>query len=276
MNKKGFLDKSDFRFIGLNLILAVMIGLVILLVLIVWLRGYTQHGHEVEVQDVRGMAVAEAAPLLASQGLHMEVIDSTYSDKVPFGMIVEQDPRPNSHAKEGRMVYVTINATTRRQVVIPDLQDMSSRQAVATLRSMGLRVDTAFEYRPSEFRDLVLDVKSGGNSITPGTKLPQGTYIRLVVGKGRGTERVSVPAVIGMSLQEARSVILTRRLTLGAVQYDEKPQEGVTQYVYRQTPGNGEMLYEGETVAIYLSSDKSKAASAAQEINRQDEEDEWF
>ena len=270
----AFFDKSDFRFIGWNIILAVVVGLGILGALILWLNAYTQHGKEVEVQDVRGMTIQEAQPLLAAQGLKMQVIDSTYSDKVPFGTVVEQDPRPDSHAKEGRMVYVTINATTRRQVVMPDLQDMSSRQAAATLRNMGLKVDTAYEYRPSQFRDLVLDVKSGGKSITPGTKLAQGTRVKLVVGRGRGSERVSVPSVIGLTLQEARSVILTRRLTLGAVQYDEKPQHGVPQYVYRQTPNEGEMLVEGETVALYFSRDKTKAVRTVR--TEQKEDDEWF
>lgn len=274
MKKKGFFDKSDLRFVGGNIGLAIVIGLVILTILILWLRGYTQHGKEVSVHDVTGMTISEAQPVLASQGLRMEVIDSTYSDKVPFGTIVEQDPKPNSHAKEGRQVYVTVNATTRRQVIVPDLQDMSSRQAEATLRSLGLKVDTAFEYRPSEYRDLVLDVKSGGESVLPGTKLAQGTRIKLVVGKGRGTAQVSVPNVIGLTLQEARSVILTRRLTLGAVQQDEKPTEGVTQYVYRQSPGAGEWLIEGQTVAIYLSKDKTKAVTSAG--SEQHDDDEWF
>ena len=274
MGKKGFMDGSGFRFIMWNIILAVVVSFMILGGLIFWLERYTQHGEEVTVQDVRGMAIAEAIPLLASQDLKMEVIDSTFSDKVPFGTIVEQDPRPGSHAKRGRLVYVIINATTRRQIVMPDLQDMSYRQAEATLRSMGLKVDTAYDYRPSQYKDLVLDVKRNGESVPPGTQLAQGTRVRLVVGKGRGTERASVPNVIGLTLQEARSVILTRRLTVGAVQYDEPKTEGVPQYVYRQTPGEGEVLFEGETVALYLSRDKSKAVRTTQ--SEQKEDDEWF
>lgn len=274
MTKKGNSSGSGIRFIFWNIVLAILVGFMILGVLIFWLERYTQHGHEVSVQDVRGMTVSEATPLLAAQGLKMQVIDSTYSDKVPFGTIVEQDPRPASHAKEGRMVYVVINATTRRQIVMPDLQDMSYRQAEATLRSMGLRVDTTYEYQPSQFRDLVLDVKRNGESIPPGTKLAQGTRVRLVVGKGRGSERVSVPNVVGMTLQEARSVILTRRLTVGAVQYDEPKTEGVPQYVYRQVPEEGTILYEGETVAMYFSKDKSKAVRSS--ANEPKEDDEWF
>ena len=273
MKKPDFLDKSDLKFIGWNIAAAIVVGIVILIVLIAYLRRYTEHGVEVDVADVRGLVVAEATPLLADQGLHLVVVDSTYSDKVPFGTIVEQDPKPMSHAKHGRAVYVTINATTKRQVAMPNLQDISYRQAETTLRGMGLRVDSVYEYEPSEYRDLVLDVKCNGVSVQPGEKLAVGTKVRLVVGFGRGTEQVEVPSVIGLTLQDARSLLLRNRLTVGAVSYDEPSEEGVEQYIYRQTPSAGEKLIEGETVALRLSADIEKAASGE---GGHTEEEEWF
>ena len=275
MKKMSIFDKSDLKFVGWNVLLAIIVGVLILIALIVWLRRYTQHGVEVEVADVRGLVLSEADPMLAEQGLHMVVIDSTYSDKVPFGTIVEQDPKPNSHAKHGRAVYVTINATTKRQVTMPNLQDISYRQAETTLRGMGLKVDSTYDYEPSAFRDLVLDVKCNGVSVQPGTKLAVGTKVRLVVGFGKGTEQVEVPSVIGLTLQDARSLLLRHRLTVGAVSFDEPEEEGVTQYIYRQTPNAGEKLLEGETVALRLSQDIEKAASGGG-VPQHEEEDSWF
>ena len=274
MKKNGFLDKKDLRFVGLNVLLAVVVGVAILVILLVYLRSYTEHGVEVEVADVRGMVQAEAEPILEGQELVLVVIDSTYSDKVPFGSIVDQDPKPGSHAKHGREVYVTVNASTKRQITMPDLQDMSYRQAETTLRAMGLVVDTIYEYEPSAYRDLVLDVKSKGVSIHPGQKVPVGTKVRLVVGFGRGTEQVEVPMVVGLTLQDARSLLLSRRLTVGAVNYDEPASEGVPQYVYRQIPNAGEKLLEGETVALRLSADVDKAVTGGNSTKQ--EEDEWF
>jgi beta-lactam-binding protein with PASTA domain len=219
------------------------------------------------------MVESEAAPILEAQGLHLVVIDSTYSDKVPFGTIVEQDPRPMSHAKHGRAVYVTINATTKRQVVMPDLQDISYRQAETTLRGLGLEVDTVYDYEPSAFRDLVLDVKKDGESVQPGTKLPVGTKVRLVVGFGRGTEEVAVPVLIGLTLRDARSLLLTNHLTVGAVYYDEPETEGVEQYIYSQSPAAGEMILEGETVTLHLSKDKEKSV---RNTHVSEEEESWF
>lgn len=274
MKKMSFFDKSDLKFIGWNIVLAIVVGIGILVALIAYLRRYTEHGVEVEVADVRGLVEAEAVPVLSEQGLHLVIVDSTYSDKVPFGTIVDQDPKPNRHAKHGRAVYVTINATTKRQITMPNLQDISYRQAENTLRGMGLKVDTVYDYEPSAFRDLVLDVKCNGASVQPGEKLPVGTKVRLVVGFGRGTEEVEVPSVIGLTLQDARSLLLRHRLTVGAVIHDEPEEEGVTQYIYRQTPNAGERLIEGETVALRLSQDIEKAATGV--INENNEEDTWF
>ena len=274
MKKGHFLDKSDVKFLVINIVLAVLVGFGVLAILLFWLKGYTQHGVEVEVADVRGMVEAEAKPILESQGLALVVIDSTYTDKVPFGTIVEQDPKPAAHAKHGRSVYVTINATSKRAIMMPNLQDMSYRQAETTLRGMGLKVDTIYDYEPSAFRDLVLDVKSNGISIKPGEKVPVGTKVRLVVGYGRGTEQVEVPSVIGMTLQEARSILLSHRLTVGAVYFDEPEEEGVAQYIYRQTPIAGDKLLEGETVTLRLSTNIEKAATG--HINSDKDEEEFF
>ena len=274
MEKRSIFDKSDAKFVALNIILAGMVGIGILVGLIAYLRTYTEHGIEVEVADVRGMVEAEAVPLLAEQGLNLVIIDSTYSDKVPFGTIVDQNPKPNSHAKHGRAVYVTINATTKRQITMPNLQDMSYRQAETTLRGLGLRVDSTYDYKPSAFRDLVLDVKANGESIQPGEKVPVGTRVRLVVGFGKGTEPVEVPSVLGMTLQDARSLLLSRRLIVGAVYYDEPETEGVTQYIYRQTPSAGEKLIEGEAVTLRLSPNIEKAVFNGPANDQ--EEDTWF
>lgn len=279
MSKKRFFDKSDFLFLCLNIGIAIVVIVLLLICLIAYLRRYTEHGTEVEVPNIRGMVVTEAEPVLAQQELRLTVIDSTYSDKVPFGTIVEQDPKPDSHVKHGRAVYVTVNASGKRQIQLPNLHDMSYRQAETTLRSMGLVVDTIYDYEPSAFRDLVLDVKSNGESVQPGDNIAVGTKVRLVVGFGKGTEQVVVPSVIGMTFSDARSLLLSRRLTIGAVYYDDEPaeseegQEPLPQFVYRQIPNEGATLLEGETVTLHLSADLEKAAIGS---DNDRDDDTWF
>lgn len=275
MGKKNIFDKSDAIFLGINILLAIVVVVIILVSLIAYLKSYTQHGVEVEVSNVRGLAKEDAEAVLDQQGLRLVVIDSTYSEKVPFGTIVEQDPMPDSHAKLGRAVYVTVNASGKRQIPMPNLQDMSYRQAETTLRGLGLIVDTIYDYEPSAFRDLILDVKAHGQSVQPGEKIAVGTKVRLVVGFGRGTEEVEVPSIIGMSPVDARRVLLSHRLTVGAVTCDEAVEEdGTPLFVYQQIPAAGEKLIEGETVALKLTMDPEKAATGT--LSNEPEEDNWF
>lgn len=263
MDLKTFFSKTRAGFVVKNVLLALLAGIVLLVVLLHWLGRYTQHGVEVEVPDVTGLCVEEAVPLLAAEGLRCEVIDSTYSNKVPLGTIVEQTPPADAHAKRDRTVYLIVNARSRRTVVLPDLTDVSYRQAEATLRQMGITVEE-MQYEPSEFKDLVLDVRRGSESLPAGTRLEEGSRVVLVVGYGKGTEQVQVPDLRGKTLAEARAILLHSYLTPGMTDYDEPPtDENRDRYViYSQTPAAGQFLLEGSRVDILLSQDMEKAVTA--------------
>lgn len=272
MDIKTFFNDTKAGFILKNLLIALAIGIAILLILLSFLKRYTEHGIEVEVPNVMGMYIEEANTLVVHEGLQLEVIDSTYSKKVPLGTIVEQTPVANSHCKHGRPIYVIINSKTVRQVPLPDLHDISYRQAEATLRSLNLGVGNCI-YEPSEYRDLVLDVRKGGKSLQPGERLDEGSLVTLVIGKGRSNAKVDVPNIIGRSLTGARSTLLSKYLTLGMIAYDEDPTpETVSLYVvYKQEPAAGTVLYEGSRVDLYLTTDIEKAISSQTQGGDDDE-----
>lgn len=267
--------KKSVLFVGANLLIAIAVGAILLTILYFWLRHYTQHGKEVDVPNIVGLYVEEAEPQARAAGLRLQIMDSTYSTRVPLGTIVEQTPPAMSHAKDGRTIYIVVNAKSRRRVPLPDLQDMSFRQAEATLRSVGIQVNETYEYEPSEYKDLVLAVKQNGEVLVPGQRVDDGSRVTLVVGFGKGTEMVGVPNLVGMNLQDARSLLLSYRLTVGAVEFDAEDTTTLdgtpaVQVVYRQVPAAGEQLLEGSTVDLKLSTDMEKAISTD---NNESEED---
>ena len=203
--------------------------------------------------------------------MNLQVTDSTYSNSVPLGTIVEQIPPANSHAKKNRTLYVVVNAHCRRRIPVPDLHDMSYRQAEATLRSMGLCVSDQYEYEPSEYKDLVLDIKQNGRTLLPGERIDEGSMVTLVVGFGKGTEMVSVPNLIGLTLSNARSLLLSQRLTVGSVEYDtENAENSNTAVVYFQNPVGGEQLLEGSMVNLKLSTNVEKALTTQTQESEED------
>ena len=258
-------------FVAVNILIAMGVVAFLIWMLTLYLNKYTEHGIEEEVPDIHSLFPSEAKHMLRGQQLQLEVIDSTYSDAVPFGAIVEQDPTPGSHVKHGRTIYVTVNASGKRQVKMYNWRDKSERQVRNSLAGLGLIVDEEADYEPYTYRDIVLDVRDEeGNTIEPDQTIAVGTRVRLVVSFGLGTEEVTVPGLIGLRYEEASQVLRDQWLMVNAI-YDEeeRPEEEIPEeeqeeavwYVYRQTPSEGETLMQGQEVKIYLSTDLEKAAT---------------
>lgn len=264
-------NSSKFGIIVFHLFLSVLVAGIVLFVVLFGLKKYTQHGIEIQVPNVTELYVEEAKIILESEGLHIEVIDSTYSNKVPLGTIVEQNPNANSFVKNGRTIYVIKNANFRKPVILPELRDVSLRQAQASLSALGLVIDSII-YEPSAYRDLILDIRKNSIPLLAGTVLEVGTPIDLIVGQGQGTNNVEIPNVLGKTLEEARSWLMAHALTVGIVTYDIPPtEENKTQYiVYSQDPEIGTIVVEGSSVNLKLSMDIEKTVTAD---NEQDEEE---
>lgn len=271
MAKKDRFFQTKVGKIVLNLVIAIVIVLVGFVSLLLWLRHYTNHGVEISVPDITGLYVEEAQITLGAEGLQLAIIDSTYSQKTPLGTLLEQNPKAGSKVKQGRTVYAIQNARFRRPVIMPELRDLSLRQAESTLKALGLELGEII-YEPSTYKDLVLDIRTEDTPIPAGTQVPEGTVVNLYVGKGPGIQQVTVPSIVGKSLTEARSWLMGHSLSVGRVEYDVEPtEETQEQYiVYSQEPASGTVVVEGTTVNFKLSTDIEKTVTAD---NIEDEEE---
>ena len=260
------------KLVGVNLLLAFVIGICLVTGVLLALKAYTHHGEEVEVPQVIGLYPHEAEVLLRQSDLSLVVYDSTYTDKMPLGTIVEQTPPVDAKAKRNRTVYVLLNANALPQVVLPELHDMSYRQTVNILKNIGLKVAQEPIYEPSEYRDLVLDIRRGSESLEAGSRLEQGTEVTVVIGAGKGTTKVTVPDLLGKNIADLRSFLLAVHLVPGALIYDEDLTEDNREQmvVYRQEPAPGTILYEGSPINLWLSTDIEKSVM---QDNRAQEED---
>ncbi len=169
--------------IVMNLILAAAVCIVLLYGVLHWLDSYTQHNRAIVVPDVKGLPVEEAAVLFENNNLRYNVIDSVFSKNVKPGTVVEVVPAISTKVKEGRILFVTINATTAQMGVVPDVEDHSFRQAYALLKSIGfVTVDT--EYVAGDYKDLVVAVKMNGNTLHPGQQIPLSSRLTLIISSG--------------------------------------------------------------------------------------------
>ena len=136
-----------------------------------WLDTYTRHNQAVVVPDVKGMKLEDAIPFLDNNHLRYNVIDSVFSKDVAPGAIVEVVPSVGSKVKEGRILFVTINALTSQMAMVPDIEDQSFRQAYALLRARGFN-SVEIEYIAGEYKDLAVAVEHNGRTLTKGELIP--------------------------------------------------------------------------------------------------------
>lgn len=183
MAAKDFFKKLFSPMVGLNLL--GMILLVVLTIVGAWqlMAVYTHHGEAVEVPNVRGMMESDARYTLARNGLVPVVVDSAYSKQLPPGAVIDQDPHGGRQVKEGREIYLTVNAQNKPTLPIPDIADNCSlREAQQQLTGMGFRLGPV-EYVDGD-KDWVYGVKSHGRNVYKGERVPIDVPLVLQVGRG--------------------------------------------------------------------------------------------
>ena len=165
--------------IGLMIATACVIGWLAM----VWLDKWTRHGDTISVPAVKSLAYDSAVNMLGSEGLKGIVTDSVFDNSTKPGTVIEQNPKAGTIVKEGREVFLTINAFSPKMVTLPSLTDISVRQARSIIE--GLDIRNIVERRvPSDFKDLVLGVRYKGVRLMPGARVPVNATLELEVGEG--------------------------------------------------------------------------------------------
>lgn len=184
---KDWIDFLKTRAFIANLALAAIILLVVSFLAFRYLAATTHHGDSVLVPKLTGKSMAEAEEILDDADLEYKIIDSVFRENMPKGYVVDQMPEANEKVKDGRTIYLTINASNAPKVEMPDLVNQSKRAAITTLEALGLGYELV--YKTDICTDCVLAQMYGNKVILPGFKIAKGQVITLVLGQpGDGTD----------------------------------------------------------------------------------------
>lgn len=243
----------------LNIAVAAVIFIGILWLTLLFLQSYSRHGESQTVPNVVGMTTLEAMQKLNSLDLEYAVMDSTYDPgKRPLS-VINQDPIPDSKVKSGRKIYVTVNMANPPETEVPFIEIGTSLISVREiLESRGLRMGDII-YKPFEYRDVYLDMYLDGTSksLKPGSKIPKGSRIDLVMGNGLGDTKIAIPDFTGLTYQEAINLIQLKELSVGTVIATGTITDSLNAFVYKQYPASDDsrMMNIGSMVDIWISQD---------------------
>lgn len=183
-------SKTFFIQIGLALVLLV----VLVFVTLSWLKGSTNHGEFVQVPDFAKFSVMDMRKSVEDAGLRYEVLDSAnYNPDYPRFSIIEQNPAAGSKVKTNRKIYFTVNPSGYKKVTVPNIVQVTKRNASSMLKAVGLDVERV-TYIDELGKDMVYYIKYKGKHIKAGDKLPKTSKIELVCGNGSITDRAIIKA----------------------------------------------------------------------------------
>lgn len=200
-----------------------------------------------DVPYVVGLTMDKARAALDQSELLLVATDESEDTTAPAGQIVLQRPLPGSKLPPGEAVNVVISRPPVL-VKVPRVVGQPVGEARRRLENAHLIVGSVVEQAHSSLGvGMVIS-----QSVPEDTEVRAGTGLELRVSKG--TETVTVPAVVGKYLSKAKNLLTEAGLTPGKIRYttDDDRSPGV---VLGQEPAAQKTLGKGSAVDLVVNSD---------------------
>lgn len=226
-----------------------VVGLIAVVLLALVLFGLLRN-KSVEVPDVVGDGKARATERLSEQGFEVDEVIRVASNRRP-GIVVRQEPSGTADRDCALVGYFCSNPEVDlfvsggpSEVEVPEVAGLSRDDAENELEQAGFEV--SIEREPS-------DRYPGGRAVRTeppaGESALAGSTVVLVIASGPAS--VTVPAVVGLTLEAARQRLAAKDLELSSTEEASDRPEGE---VVTQSPDAGTAAAPGSTVELTVSS----------------------
>jgi beta-lactam-binding protein with PASTA domain/tRNA A-37 threonylcarbamoyl transferase component Bud32 len=227
-------------------------GLVLLIIAIAGAAAFWYYVNvpEVNVADVSGETEADAREIIQGQGIKNIQITRSAHPNVNQGLVISQDPEPDSKIKVTRTVTLSVSLGAELREV-PDVIGLPIGEAKIKLNKGELNAADPIQERISnEYpAGVVLD-----QDPKAGSKLSKGSGVLLFVSKGPQPVSLQVPSLVGLTAAGAKAVLDKLKLKLDANAGKATSVEFFAGQIISQSPAKGTEVQEGATVQVILSS----------------------
>lgn len=247
-----FLKQKKFY---LHLSIGILATIFLLWMVLKLLSFFTFHGEAINVPSYSGLTMDEVNKKENKHNFRYIITDSIYDNSSLPSTIVHQNPLPGSKVKRYRKIYFTIVATSPEMIQMPNLVDLSYRQALVSLKTYGLQIDILY-YIPDFAHNAVLAQLHLGDTINPGDTIQKGSKIDLILGQGYNPKKNKVPFLIGLNKEEATEYLRRSSFNIGELNFldDFEPQHSK---VYLQEPSfdSDSLMNQGDFISLWFRSD---------------------
>ena len=244
-----------------NILFIALFAVLVMVLVIFWLRFYTNHGQKLELPDFTEMQLEEASALAQQESFSIVVNDSIHIIGKEGGMIIDQNPKASSKVKENRKVYVSItkyNADKIDAGSLPTLYGRSYDQKSKELSYMGLSSKIKeYKYDPGE-PNHILEVWYKGKqiigeeTIVNNVEIEKGGTLDFVLSKRIGGV-IAIPNLVCMD-KTAAVFLLEQGLRLKVGNMTGSPDGFISAQIPAYDP-NGTMQI-GQSIDLVISETK--------------------
>jgi serine/threonine-protein kinase len=199
---------------------------------------------EVPVPNLVGHTLTDAEAIARRSHLGVQVLQQQHSRTVPVGSVLEQDPPSGQSVKINRTVGL-ITSLGAEMVTVPDVRRHSLEDARLAIEQAHMVVGEVRETYDQSVQSgyILLQDPAGGASVQ------QGTVVNLTVSKGQ--QILTLPDLVGRSLDEARGILETLGVTLRDV--TQVPRADVPPgQVIAMMPPAGTQIHHGDAVSVTI------------------------
>ena len=210
--------------------------------------------------------LTQASNIAIEETFQIIVNDSVHIIGQPGGIIIDQNPKPESKVKENRKVYVTTTKYIADQIKVSSLPSLYGRDFERKSKELGFMdlksTVKDYIYDPGE-PNHILEVHYNGIKIisSEGRKndveLEKGGTLEFVLSKRYGGE-MSVPNLVCMDLESAQFLIESLRLEVGQIINGEAMEDVSSAYVVSQIPTYDPegLIQIGDAITLTIQQDK--------------------
>ena len=190
LSLKSLITMNFFRFLYskslfIQLLLALLVSILIVYLSLTFLKYFTFHNNHQKVPNLKGISLINLPQIISDKNLRFEIIDSSkFTPILPPLSVIEHLPGPGKLVKKNRKIYVTLNPSGYKRISVPNVVQITRRNAEVKLISVGFSIGE-ITYENNIGKNMVLEVRYEGEPIEPGILLQKTAKIDLVLGNGK-------------------------------------------------------------------------------------------
>lgn len=202
---------------------------------------------KVAVPDLKDLSKDDAEAKLKEAGLTLnqtvQEVDVTDQDQV--GKVVNQTPQAGNQVQQGTSVSISIGKG-KAQKQVPSVIGKSFSDANSTLTGLGFTVKRVDQQSDQPKDQVIQQIPVGGS-------VPVGSQITLTVSTGQPDNKIEMPQLVGMTVDDAQAKLQSMGWTGQLRQQSDRTSNKPEGTVTKQSVQPGQQIDKDQNVTVSVS-----------------------